>query len=519
MVKQKINKIMNFRFAFCTALAVIVSIVLSCYVFVSQKMKLALILIFAGVFLLLFVFFAFFKKKFLVILLTIVFIGIIPAVSIYFKSDSLNKNGLLLSEKNTYSGKIYSLNEDLDRNAIFIELSDVEIIDGETRKEFKGKIYVRLVADGTDTSKLDIGKYVTVFNSEIERMTLDAESDKFDYSYISRGITARSFVFSHNLKVEEKTSLSVKDRVKNSVYENFKETDTMFTDIGFAMLFGETEILEDGVHSVFKDAGVAHLLAVSGFHISVIVSFLAFILNKLKANKYLKFSIIAGLLTFYVYLCAFSPSAVRASLMALMLLYATNRNKEYDKLSALSLSLVFILLINPMQMFSVSFVLSFVSILSIILLMPIFERFFSKFLSEKFASSLSITLAVSLGLFVFQLYYFGSYPILNVISNLLTIPIVGILFIFLIISVIIGPLFGVTPYLIEAFGFCMKFIVQFNNWIVKNGLYIICGGFSEIALVLSVLFMFVISDYVFLKKRIKLPLAGILILALVLVII
>ena len=170
MVKQKINKIMNFRFAFCTALAVIVSIVLSCYVFVSQKMKLALILIFAGIFLLLFVFFAFFKKKFLVILLTIVFVGIIPAVSIYFKSDSLNKNGLLLSEKNTYSGKIYSLNEDLDRNAIFIELSDVEIIDGETRKEFKGKIYVRLVADGTDTSKLDIGKYVTVFNSEIERI-------------------------------------------------------------------------------------------------------------------------------------------------------------------------------------------------------------------------------------------------------------------------------------------------------------------------------------------------------------
>ena len=113
----------------------------------------------------------------------------------------------------------------------------------------------------------------------------------------------------------------------------------------------------------------------------------------------------------------------------------------------------------------------------------------------------------------------GVYPILNVISNLLTIPVVGILFIFLIISVIIGPMFGVTTYLIEAFGFCMKYIVQFNNWIVKNGLYIIRGDFSEIALVLSVLLMFIISDYVFLKKRIKLSLTGLLILALVLVII
>ena len=105
------------------------------------------------------------------------------------------------------------------------------------------------------------------------------------------------------------------------------------------------------------------------------------------------------------------------------------------------------------------------------------------------------------------------------ISNLLTIPVVGILFIFLIISVLVGPIFGVAPYLIEAFGFCMKYIVQFNNWIVKNGFYIIRGGFGEIALVLSVLFMFIISDYVFLKKRIKLPLAGLLILALTLVII
>ena len=89
----------------------------------------------------------------------------------------------------------------------------------------------------------------------------------------------------------------------------------------------------------------------------------------------------------------------------------------------------------------------------------------------------------------------------------MTIPIVGILFIFLIISVVIGPLFFIATPLIEAFGFCMKYVVQFNNFIYQNGVFLTCDSFGVVGLVLSLLLMFVISDYLFLKKRVKLPLA------------
>lgn len=518
-MKQKINKFINFRFALCVALMVITSVILSSYVFVSQKMKLALILIIASVFLFVVISFAFFKKRFLLVISAIVLVGIFPAISIYFKAESLNKNNLLLSEKTTFSGKICEFNENLDENAIFINLSDVKILSNNTRKDFNGMIYVRVVADGVDTSKLDIGRFVTIYNAEIEGLTLNEGVDKRSRSFISDGVSATSFILSHNLKFEDKSSRTIRDKIKSSVYENFEETDTFFTDIGFAMLFGESEILNDDVYDSFKFSGVAHLLAVSGFHVSIVVSFLVFILNKIKTNKYLKFSIVAGLMLFYAYLCSFSASVMRASLMAILLLYANNRNKEYDRLTALSLSLIAILLVSPMKMFSLSFILSFVSSLSIILLMPIFERFFSKFLTEKLSSSIAITLAVSFGILVFQLYYFGYYPVLSIVSNLITIPIVSALFIFLIISVVIGPIFCIATPLIEVFGFCMKYVVQFNAFIAKNGLYLTCDYFGSFAMILSVLLMLLISDYVFLKKRIKLPIAGLMLLALVLVII
>jgi uncharacterized membrane protein len=118
---------MNFRFAFCAAIMIVLSIFLSCSIFISQKMKLALVLIFAGVFLVLLICFAFSKKKILIYLLAIILIGTIPVISIYFKSNELNKNSLMITEKVMLSGKISSLKEDLDNNAIFINLSNVEI--------------------------------------------------------------------------------------------------------------------------------------------------------------------------------------------------------------------------------------------------------------------------------------------------------------------------------------------------------------------------------------------------------
>lgn len=492
-------------------LAMLISTLLASSLFISQKLKLVFILILAIALVLILICFTIFKKRIFVVLSILFLIGLVPATSIYFKSKNIENNKTLISETNTFSGKIYKVSENLDVNRIYLYLDDVVIENNNKSKDFYGMIYVILYSDSVDTSKLDIGRNVKISNAKIFSLSLNSETSSRDRSFISKDITATTFIFAHNLYFEDEVSLGLRDKIKNKVYESFKGTDSFFTDIGYAMIFGESSVLEDGVYSVFKDSGVAHLLAVSGFHISVIVAFLSFLLNKLKANKYFKFGIIGTLLLGYMYLCSFSVSVIRASIMALTLLHATNRNKEYDKLSSLSLAGVLILLINPMQLFNLSFIFSFVSILSIILLMPLFERFFSRFFYEKLSSSLSLSLAVSFGIVVFQLCYFGTFPILSFFSNLLTIPVVGVLFIYLIISVIFGPIFHITKYLISVFGFVMKYVVQFNSFVASSGLFLTATNVGAIALFVWIALMFVVSDYVFVKKETRIFIAGVLI--------
>lgn len=500
------KRFMNFRLSLCLAVAMILIIVLTTKIFISQNFKLVLISIFSLLFILFLILFAFFKDKLFVLLSAFVLVMIIPVVSVYAKTERIKRNSDINVENCIILGKIYKLNEKFNENKIFIYLNDVKLYSSEKQENFSGDFLVIANSNGVETENLKNGSYIKV-NCKPTIYSLENKDDR-SLSYISRNIAGSCYVYSYNIDVMDKYSPELRDKVKNLVYSSFAKTDLFFTSVGYAMIFGDTTVLDEEIVSVFQNTGVAHLLAVSGFHISVIVAFLSFILNKLKTNKYAKLAVITGILIIYSYFCSFSPSVVRASVMAIVALYAGIRNKEYDGLSALSLAMVIILLINPLDLFNVSFVLSFVSVLSIILLMPVFNRLLSKVVYGKIGSMLSLSFSVGLGLSLFQLYYFGKVPILSFISNLVTVPIVSVLFIYVLVVCIIAPIFSIATPLINLFGIGMKYVLQFNNWLGNIHLMISIENVREIALVLSIALMFIVSDYVFLKKKTKIILSS-----------
>lgn len=494
------KKPMNFRFALCLALAIILAVGLAVNIFVSQVSKIIIISLLASLVVAGIICLIIFKKKFIAYLISIILVMLIPFVTVYFKVNKLNQNNSLNVEKCYIYGKIYKRNVDLQNNSISLYLSNVELYDKENRQDFHGNFLVVINANNVDSTSFEIGRFVRVWGSpEIFNLGKDSKST----SYIARGINGMCEAFSYTCKLSDEYLVNFRDEARNNVYEIFERTDLFYTSTGFAMLFGESTVLESEVYDVFKATGISHLLAVSGFHVSIIISFVLFLLKKLKSNNYVNITIVVLILTFYAYLCDFSVSVMRASIMSLVLLYASSRNKEYDRLSALSLSASLILLINPLDLFNISFVLSFVAVLSIILLMPVLERLFSKVFYGKFASMLSLSLSTSLGISVFQLFYFGKMPILSFIANMVTVPVVSFLFIFLILSILLGLVFGFAVPLVNLFGVGMKYVLQFNNWISSIGFSLSVSSVRSIALPLSVLLMFIVSDYVFLKKRDK----------------
>ena len=501
------KKLINFRPTLCLAVSMIVSIILATNVFISQRSRIIFICIFGTFTAAVLVYFLIVKKKFALVISASLLFMVIPFVSIYSRTNLINQNKSLNVNNCYISGKIYKVNRNTEENKIYIYLDDVRLKTTEDTQEFNGDFFLCLSLNSVETERLVSGQYIKV-KCEPKLLSLEGKNDRKDLSFISRDVVGTGYAYSYNLKIENKVSRGFRDNIKNAVYELLSKTDMFYSGTGYAMLFGDSTILDNSVSGVFYKTGIAHLLAVSGFHISIIVAFISFVLNKLKTNKHLKLAVISLILIVYAYICNFSPSVIRASIMSIVALFAANRNKEYDGLSALSLACCIILLINPLDLFNMSFVLSFVSVLSIILLMPLFKRLLSKIFYNKLASMLALSFSTSIGVSTFQLYYIGSIPVLSFFANLITVPVVSVLFIYLIVAIIFGSIFGIAVPLINIFVFGMKYVLQFNSFIASANWVISVKNVSEIVLLLSLATVFIMSDYVFIKKKPKWIISG-----------
>ncbi len=185
------------------------------------------------------------------------------------------------------------------------------------------------------------------------------------------------------------------------------------------MLHGAVEDIPDQTLDDFRGSGIAHLLSVSGLHVSLLAGALLILLRR--AKPVAQFIVIFIVLFFYCAFCAFAAPTLRAALMVLCLLLAKILYRRNDPLSALSFSFLILLLISPFALFSIGFQLSYTAVLGILLLYPALlngMRCLPKTLSEPLALSVSAGLSTApVSAAVFQ-----SMSILSVPANLLVVP-------------------------------------------------------------------------------------------------
>ena len=130
-----------------------------------------------------------------------------------------------------------------------------------------------------------------------------------------------------------------------------------------------TETLE-----LFRNSGTFHVLAVSGLHVGLVAMFcyFGFSLFRFPQKILCLLTIIAVLI--YACLIGFRPSVFRASLMAILFLFATLIDRDADLFNLLSFAALVLLLLNPQQLWDVGFQLSFVAVASIVYFVPRMEK-------------------------------------------------------------------------------------------------------------------------------------------------
>ncbi|MCQ2082077.1 MAG: DNA internalization-related competence protein ComEC/Rec2 [Lachnospiraceae bacterium] len=187
------------------------------------------------------------------------------------------------------------------------------------------------------------------------------------------------------------------------------------------MLLGDKEDLDEEKKSLYQRTGIAHVLAISGLHVSLIGMGLFKILKKLRLG-HKKSSLISILFVFfYGALTGFSVSTIRACVMLSISLIAVLLGRSYDLLTALSLIGCITLVREPLYIQHGGFAFSYGCVLGIGILMPTLADVKGK---KKVVLS-SLTMVVT-GLPLYYWYFF-QLPVYSVFLNFLVIPVMGVL--------------------------------------------------------------------------------------------
>ncbi len=173
-----------------------------------------------------------------------------------------------------------------------------------------------------------------------------------------------------------------------------------------AILTGETGGLDTEELGRYRDAGISHIMAVSGMH----VAFVQKITGRLLARKRLGFRArnLLGILFLLLFACIadFSPSVMRAVLQSTYILLAKAFRKPCQKYNAFCVSALVQLLPNPFLLYHSGFLLSYGAAASILWLKPALAKRF--LFLRKLPDSLLTGMAVNLGILPLMISFFNS---------------------------------------------------------------------------------------------------------------
>lgn len=265
-------------------------------------------------------------------------------------------------------------------------------------------------------------------------------TSNFDYvrHLLGEGIVAQTFIPDGRWESEAVSlqSLSHLERTKIAALRLRQDILRHFRDIGLddatyslaaAMTFGDRTKLSDDVEDTFSITGVAHILSLSGLHLSVIYALLCFLSFSRRRRIVRELVLLLAVWT-YVMIAGSHPSLVRSALMITIYTFVSISGRNPMSLNVLAFTALIMLVANPLCLFDIGFQLSFFAIGSIMLLhKPVAGVFSERTLSRHRLlrwvwHTIVLSTVAQLGTAPLVAYYFGRFPVYFLIANLVAVP-------------------------------------------------------------------------------------------------
>ncbi len=500
---QKKTRLLNYRPMCVVAVSLIGGIIMGEFFYgVNPLFRLIpffLLIAFFAVFMLLK---RFRRFSYIFVMIMVGFLGLVGTSDIYAKNISIGK----------YEGYIYgvvSSDVSVEKGHTYFYIEDVEAGDKKLKYE------AHIVIDFEDNCDCKEGDYIRVYGvlESLEHQKFES----FNYYDVEKREAYTVFSDSGIEKLAE-GKLHVFERIPYRIKSYFYERmDVDSAAICTALVLGDKSGLDEVWQDNISVSGFAHILAVSGLHISVISAVLFYLLRKMKVSPKIALLVVFGLMLFYCFLCDFTASSLRALIMMTVLHFSVAFGRKRDTLSTIAFSAIIILIIRPTALIEPGFLISYAAVFGIGL-------FYSKFnsvglkiakkispnknIGRIFSAAVSLSLSANLVMFPFIAYFYRRITTLFMLSNILVLPYLMLIYAFLLVIVVISLIIGWSGML-----------VIFDYLLVPFKFYVNVFGSAKFVTipvqmtpigVLGLLILFVfLSKYIFTKRLTKVAVGSI----------
>ena len=383
---------------------------------------------------------------------------------------------------------------------IALILSLEKIYPEQSEITFSGEILENKKIPKSKNTKLILYSKAEYFAGDILRIEGNFEKGEIDRNY--KGFNYRRYLKQNKIYgIVFSKSEEIIDKRKdiNFIFEKINKAfnsqiDKLYKDeySGFmkGILIGNKNELDVQIENNFKTANISHILAISGLHISFIIIGVKFVLDKLINSKKIKSFILIIFFIFFWFITGKSISCMRACIMNILVILSSIFYRKNSFYISFIYSLIFIIVLNPYHIFSVSMWLSYLGTLGIVLLYNLFYKILNKKLKSKFISkSFALSLSAQILIFPVMIYVFNIFSLNFFIANIVVSFFISYILAIGYISVFISFIFLPFAQVLVHIENLMLYIVFKTAEITSN------LPFSKITLV-TPSFIFIILYYI-----------------------
>ena len=359
-----------------------------------------------------------------------------------------------------------------------------------------------------------------VFRGKFMELSPAMNEGEFSFLQYCKGEGIEAFFLANKGEVHESDSspflkllYKLKQQASRDLEKLYPEEQSAFLK---SLFLGEKSALSKNERNLYQEAGIAHILAVSGLHLSL-VGATCFMLLRLLGMELSHASILSSFFVFsFALFTGASGSTLRAMLMFFVYFLGKNLGRGQDRISSLSLSLLLLLFLQPLFLYSVGFQCSFYSLFLLLLLSIRDGKERRKALSKKwegakrkkrFAELLWLLpkrikeggkelFLFYLGLFPLFSFLQSSLPLYAPLLNLLLLPLLPLIFLLGVLSILFSHLPFLFFPLVKLLSQSLSFLLSLFHGLICFSLQLPYSSLLLGKLSLPALFLYIFLFYI-----------------------